>query len=160
MILYHGSTGSKENPEIRPYSAGRDFGTGFYCTNIRTQAEKWAFREARLRKQAAILYLYEFDIDDVQINLNMKTLPNFSQEWMELVINCRKNFQYDHGYDIVCGRIANDDIGETVQTVLEGFIPLDTALRKLEYMSSQNQYCFCTERSLEKLSLIQCIELE
>ena len=31
-----------------------------------------------------------------------------------------KNPQSIHGFDIVFGKIANDDVGETVQAVLDG----------------------------------------
>ena len=37
MILYHGGTDIVMKPVIRLQSAGRDFGTGFYCTDIRDQ---------------------------------------------------------------------------------------------------------------------------
>jgi hypothetical protein len=45
MILYHGGTDTIEKPVKRPLPAGRDFGRGFYCTDIRGQAEKWAKRQ-------------------------------------------------------------------------------------------------------------------
>ena len=148
MILYHGSTDIVEKPAIVPQPLGRDFGIGFYCTNIRAQAEKWARRQGRVRKQAAILNMYEFDIDKAQRNLNLKLFTEYSVEWLEMVINCRRNHRYDHGFDIIFGKIANDDVGETVQAVLDGLMPLDFALQRLVFMPSNNQYCFCTEKSL------------
>ena len=160
MILFHGGTDVVEKPLIRSQSAGRDFGKGFYCTDIRDQAEKWAKRQGRVRKQAAILNIYEFDLNSAELNLSFKLFRDYSLEWLELVINCRKNLQYIHGYDIVYGKIANDNVGETVQAVLEELMPLDFALQKIIFMSSNNQYCFCTEKSLTYLKFIESSKLE
>lgn len=42
QIIYHGSYCEVENPEIREGEFTKDFGTGFYCTILKEQAEKWA----------------------------------------------------------------------------------------------------------------------
>ena len=160
MILYHGGTDTIEKPLIKQWPSGRDFGTGFYCTDIRGQAEKWANRQGRIRKQAAILNIYEFDVDFAKRNLSFKLFNDYSLEWLELVINCRKSSQYRHGFDVVYGKIANDDVGETVQAVLDGLMPLDFALQRLAFMPSNNQYCFCTERSLTHIGFIESVKLE
>jgi hypothetical protein len=158
MILYHGGTDIVKKPVIRPRSAGRDFGMGFYCTDIHDQAEKWAKRQERIRKQTAILNMYEFDLNLAQDNLNLKLFDDYSIEWLELVVNCRRNLR-SHGYDIVYGKIANDDVGETIQAVLDGLMPYDFALQKLSFMLSNNQYCFCTEKSLAYLEFNEAVEL-
>jgi len=160
MILYHGGTDIIEKPVIRLQSAGRDFGMGFYCTDIRSQAEKWAKRQGRIRKLSAVLNVYEFDADRAKSNLNIKMFGDYSQEWLDLVVNGRKEPQFNHGFDIVYGKIANDDVGETVQAVVDGLMPFDFALQKLSFMPSNNQYCFCTEKSLEYIGFIESAKLE
>jgi hypothetical protein len=60
-----------------------------------------------------------------------------------------------HGFDIVFGKIANDDVGETVQAVLNGLMPLDFALQKLSFMQSNNQYSFCTEKALANIRFME-----
>ncbi|MDR2575270.1 MAG: DUF3990 domain-containing protein [Treponema sp.] len=160
MILYHGGTDIIEKPVIRSQSAGRDFGRGFYSTDIRNQAEKWAKRQGRVRKLAAVLNMYEFDVDRAKNNLNVKMFEDYSQEWLDLVVNCRKEPHHIHGFDIVYGKIANDDVGETVQAVVDGLMPFDFALQKLIFMPSNNQYCFCTEKSLVYLVFIESVKLE
>jgi hypothetical protein len=159
MILYHGGTDIITKPVIKPRSGGRDFGMGFYCTDIREQAEKWAKRQGRIRRLSPVLNMYEFDPDRAQQNLTCKLFTDYSTEWLELVINCRKNIHYIHGHDIVYGKIANDDVGETVQAVVDGLMPLDFALQKLVFMPSNNQYCFCSEQSLAHLGFIESREL-
>jgi hypothetical protein len=160
MIRYHGGTEIIKKLVIQPQSAGRDFGAGFYCTDIRSQAEKWAARQGRIRKQNAILNIYEFDTERAQKDIKIKMFNDYSNEWLELVINCRKNPKYTHGFDIVYGKIANDDVGETVQAVLDGLMSFDFAIQKLVFMPSNNQYCFCTEKSLAYLEFIESVKLE
>ena len=64
------------------------------------------------------------------------------------------------GTDIVYGKIANDDVGETVQAVLDGLMPPDFALQKLAFMPANNQYCFCTEKSFAYLGFVESVKLE
>jgi hypothetical protein len=47
MKLYHGSNVVVEAPQIIRSAIGRDFGFGFYTTDIKEQAERWALRRKR-----------------------------------------------------------------------------------------------------------------
>jgi len=160
MILYHGGTDIVDKPEIKHRSTGRDFGAGFYCTDIRNQAEKWAKRQGRMRTQTPVLNIYEIDIESIKQKLKLKMFDEYSREWLDLVISCRHDPKYTHGFDVVYGIIANDDVGETVQAVLDGLMPLDTALQKLRFMPSNNQYCFCNDKSLAFLKFSEFNKLE
>ena len=42
MTVYHGGYQAVEKPEIRKGRNTKDFGTGFYCTIIKEQAQRWA----------------------------------------------------------------------------------------------------------------------
>ena len=159
MILYHGGTDIVEKPAIRSRSAGRDFGMGFYCTDIRTQAEHWAKRQGRIRKQGAVLNMYEFDIDAARPHAAFKIFNDYSHQWLEMIISCRRNARHIHGFDVVYGKIANDDVGETVQAVVDGLMPFDFALQRLSFMPANNQYCFCTEKALAYLEFSESIGL-
>ena len=159
MILYHGGTDRIEKPEIRLSLANRDFGIGFYCTDIRAQAEKWAQRQGRIRRKTPIVNIYEFDIKNAGQDLNYKVFEDYAIEWLELIVKCRKDSSYRHEFDIVFGKIANDDVGETVQAILNGFMPLEFALQKLAFMPANNQYCFCTEKSLTYIKSSGFVEL-
>ena len=44
LMLYHGSQQIVEFPEIRLQRYNKDFYFGFYCTNIESQAIRWATR--------------------------------------------------------------------------------------------------------------------
>ena len=60
MELYHGSYTKVEQPHIIKGQYTKDFGTGFYCTILKEQAERWARRKAALLgKEKAIISVYE-----------------------------------------------------------------------------------------------------
>ena len=42
MILYHGSSVEVRSPEIYTNGHFKDFGYGFYLTNLEKQARRWA----------------------------------------------------------------------------------------------------------------------
>ena len=42
MTVYHGGYTPIEIPEIRIGKNTKDFGSGFYCTIIKEQAQRWA----------------------------------------------------------------------------------------------------------------------
>ncbi len=44
MTLYHASKVVVEYPEIRKTNYTKDFSWGFYCTNMKHQAIRWALR--------------------------------------------------------------------------------------------------------------------
>ncbi len=52
MILYHGSNVSVREPKVLTNGYYKDFGYGFYCTNLEKQAVHWA-----LTKQKSHLHL-------------------------------------------------------------------------------------------------------
>ena len=80
-------------------------------------------------------------------------MAEYSLEWLEFVVKNRSNLRFQHDFDIVFGKIANDDVGETVQAVVDGLTSLDFALQKLTFMQTNNQYSFCTEKSFAYLQL-------
>lgn len=62
MTVYHGGYMPVEHPQIRVGKYTKDFGTGFYCTIIKEQAQRWARRYDR-----KIVSIY-----DVRLNSDMK----------------------------------------------------------------------------------------
>ena len=86
--------------------------------------------------------------------MNVKTFEDYTMEWLDFVVDCRQNADFRHEYDLVIGKIANDDVGETVQAVVDGLTPKDFALSKLVFMHANNQICFSTETALKHLKFI------
>jgi hypothetical protein len=158
MILFHGSTLAVKKPEIIRSEHGRDFGFGFYTTDIYDQAKRWALRKARIVNKgvavssendvaSAIISTYDFDERHFK-NLAVKHFPEPDMEWLEFVCNCRNNPKYSHGFDVVIGKIANDNVGETVSYVAAGVMRKEDAIERLKFERINNQTCFCSEKSL------------
>ena len=156
MILYHGSTMEVPQPRILKSEIGRDFGFAFYTTDIQAQAERWARRRAmiesrRTKKEVPpIVSVYEWD-EDAAKRLRFLQFDGASMEWLELVITCRSQTDYSHGYDIVEGKIANDNVGETVSYVMQGIMRKEDAIERLRFEQINNQIAFCTEAALHTL---------
>lgn len=161
MILYHGSTEIIEFPKIIKTEVGRDFGFGFYTTTIKEQAERWAIRRAKLlakkssckKSFTAVINSYNFDEDIVQ-TMNQKIFDSTSMEWLEFIIKCRSDLTFEHSFDIVYGKIANDTVGETISFVLSGVMRKEDALERLNFEKINNQLCFHSEKSFQALSFI------
>ncbi len=154
MILYHGSNVIVDSPKIIKTEFGRDFGFGFYTTDIKEQAVRWAKRKARLSNEnSAYISIFEID-DNILKKLNCKNFPEPSLEWLEMVCNCRNNIKYTHGFDIVTGKSANDNVGETVTYVLRGIMRKEDAVERLKFEQINNQICFNTEKALQHLKFI------
>ena len=156
MILYHGSTMEVSQPRILKSEIGRDFGFAFYTTDIQAQAERWARRRAMIESRRTktevqpIVSAYEWD-EDTAKQLHFLQFDGASMEWLELVVTCRSQTDYSHGYDIVEGKIANDNVGETVSYVMQGIMRKGDAIDRLRFEQINNQIAFCTETALHTL---------
>lgn len=164
MILYHGSTVAVERPQIIKSEIGRDFGFAFYTTEIKEQAVRWAKRKAMLetrkqnKKAVPIVSCYAWDQGTAKENLKIMEFENAGMEWLEMVVRCRSSLGYSHGFDIVKGKIANDNVGETVSYVVQGIMRKEDAVRRLKFEKINNQIAFCTEKSLQYLQYESCFE--
>ena len=158
MIVYHGTTLRIERPRIVRSEIGRDFGFAFYTTDIKEQAERWATRRAKIEERrkktpcGAVVNMYEWNRD---LNgLSYHAFPEPSMEWLEMVMRCRSDIDYQHGFDIVEGKIANDNVGETISFVMQGIMRKEDAVERLMFAKINNQIAFCTERSLRTLQFV------
>lgn len=154
MILYHGSTVTVETPEVIKAEIGRDFGFAFYTTDIEEQAIRWAKRKAMIAYRkcrqhiSPVISVYEWiETSD----LSVKAFEGATIEWLDMVLKCRSNLKYQHDYDVVVGKIANDNVGETVSYVLQGIMRKEDAIERLKFEKINNQIAFCTEKSLSSL---------
>lgn len=163
MILYHGSTMEIRNPQIVRGDVGRDFGFAFYTTDIRSQAERWACRRAKVLSRMgsssvkAVVNVYEWNRT---AGLKMKRFYGASSEWLDMVVKCRRDSQYNHGYDVVEGKIANDNVGETVSYVVKGIMRSEDAIKRLMFEKINNQIAFCSMRAIEDLTFVKSYTVE
>lgn len=141
MTVYHGSYTRVEAPEIRVGRNTKDFGPGFYCTVMKEQAERWA-----KRYDTKIVPIYEARLN---VNLKIKEFNGMTDEWLDFIIDCRSGKR--HGYDIVIGAMADDQIYNYVSDYIEGTIDREQfwVLAKFKYPT--HQINFCTEEALKCL---------
>lgn len=159
MILYHGSDVEVKDPKIIKSEKGRDFGCAFYLTPIKEQAERMAKRKQRMNKSSsAIVSIFEFDEKEM-VGFKYKLFKNPDLEWLDMIIECRTNPSFIHGYDIVEGKIADDSVGETILFVIDGVIKKEDALERLKFQKINSQIAFCTDKSLELLKFTNSYEV-
>jgi hypothetical protein len=163
MLVYHGTTLEIREPKIITSEIGRDFGFAFYTTDIQEQAERWAVRRAKIQSRKlkmtfpAVVNVYEWEKND---NLDIKEFESASLEWLDMVVNCRSDLSYRHTHDIVIGKIANDNVGETVSYVVQGIMRKEDAVERLKFEIINNQIAFCTEISLSQLRFSRSYQVE
>ena len=124
MILYHGSNVEIEKIDLarcRPY---KDFGKGFYLTDIRHQAERMAARTVKMFRGEPTLTSFEFDLDAaIEQGLKIKIFDSPDEEWARFVMANRdiNVLQPSHDYDIVIGPVADDTIARLIRMFTENF---------------------------------------
>ena len=143
----------------RPY---KDFGRGFYLTDIEEQAKKMAIRVAKIYGKKPIVNVYEIadnfkDLDNLKIkNFGIET----TEEWAKFVMNNRSRFftdtkntlcNKDNKYDIVIGPVADDNMALLFRQYENEIIDFQTLLRGMIYKKTSSQYSFHTENSVKLL---------
>lgn len=162
MRLYHGSNVKIDSINLamcRPY---KDFGKGFYLTDMKEQAEKMAARVARI--YGGFPVVSTFEIDD-----NFREFPEVrimdfgvqtSEEWAKFVMNNRnrafadeKNVlcNQDNKYDIVIGPVADDNMALLFRQYENEIIDFEILLKGLIYKRTSSQYSFHTEKGIRLL---------
>ena len=152
MRLYHGSNIAIGNINLamcRPY---KDFGQGFYLTDIEEQAEKMAIRVANIYGKSPILNVYE-------INDNFKDLHTLRIKDFGIMNNRSRTFtdvqdvlcNKDNKYDIVIGPVADDNMALLFRQYENEIIDFETLLKGMIYKKTSSQYSFHTENSVKLL---------
>jgi len=165
MILYHGSNIKITNIDLSKARPFKDFGRGFYLTEIKEQAERMAVRVADRFGGTACISTFElndnFIYDD---NLNILKFDNPTKEWALFVMNNRdRNFKEfenklyngDNKYDIVIGAVANDDLVETFGLFRGGYMNIDELVKQITYRNLTNQYSFHNEKAIKYLKAVE-----
>lgn len=158
--LFHGSNVAIETIDLSKSLADKDFGRGFYLTDIESQAMAMAQRRVRIMGQGEpIITVFEFN-DDQLLNesLNIRVFPDdVSAEWAEFV-NANRNASrtgFTHPFDVVVGPVANDGVAFQLERYNEGAIDIETLARELAYRKLNRQYFFGTVKAVELLKKIE-----
>ena len=152
MKLYHGSNVEVNNPKILSNLRALDFGAGFYLTSSKDQASKWAKIVARRRRKGRpTLNIYKFDEANL-IALTVLRHETANEEWLEFVVNNRKELIAVNPYDLVIGPVANDSTLPVIDDYMAGVYTKEEAVKRLLPQNLTDQYAFLTRTALELLS--------
>lgn len=155
ITLYHGSNVEINTIQLNLCSPNKDFGRGFYLTDIEEQALQMARRRVRIAGEGKpIVSAYAFDESLLQDNhLRVKHFEAPCEEWALFVLSNREagSTGYCHDYDVVVGPIADDGVAFQLERYTRKLISLEILVEELTYRKLNKQYFFGTELSISKL---------
>lgn len=149
MEVYHGGYCSIENPEIKLGKYTKDFGDGFYCTELKEQAIRWA-----RRYDTPVVSIYNFELNP---KLKVLHFREMTEEWLDFIVNCRNEVAHD--YDIVIGAMANDQVYNYISDYVSGVLTREQFWVLAKFKHPTHQINFCTSEALKCLSFIKCEEI-
>lgn len=155
MKLYHGSNTVIERIELSKCKPFKDFGKGFYLTEIREQAEQMAKRTSAIYGGEPVVT--EFKFDETALNaLLVKTFEEPGEEWaLFIMANRDRNKVHPiHCYDIVIGPVADDTIATLFRNFDDGIIDLQMLVNGLKYKKVSSQYLFHSAEAIKYLQKI------
>lgn len=174
IFLYHGSYCQVQIPDLKRCARYKDFGQGFYLTTSKKQAENFA----RLSTRKAIAngrvsaaqkhgFVSVFTFRFIE-KLSVKTYPTADADWLHCVVGHRKKKNFSavvqglKDFDVIAGKIANDNTNATITTYMAGAFGEigsksadDICISLLLPERLQNQFCFRTEEALKCLAFIE-----
>lgn len=155
MKLYHGSNTIIEQIDLSRCKPYKDFGQGFYLTEIREQAEQMARRTSAIYGGEPVVTEFEFDETALNV-LSVKTFEEPSEEWALFVManRSRNHLQPTHGFDIVIGPVADDTIATLFRNFDDGIIDLPMLVNGLKYKKVSSQYLFHSVEAIKYLCRI------
>lgn len=121
-----------------------DFGTGFYLTEDKKMAQKWA-----CNKEPSIVNEYKADLSALKVK-NLKA----DEEWMDYVTYNRTHegklpFD-DTQYDVITGPTADDKLFATLDLYADGLLSKQAAIAVINCMNYSSQIVFKNERAIER----------
>jgi hypothetical protein len=164
-IYYHTSYKYFERVDLLFGKRGNDFGKGFYLTSSEEQADK--FVNAAIRKSEQALdhgYVISFRLTEAS-NLTLFEFDTTNAEWLHCICAFRSGFKKAFAewekYDIVAGKVANDDTNATISFYLSGAYgevgsdaAVATALTQLRPDVLMDQICVKTDAAVSRLEFI------
>ena len=161
ITVYHGSAIEVSKPLVVLSRPNLDFGQGFYVTNLRQQAERWASRIATRRLANPVLNIYEFDVDVVETEYRYLKFASYDKAWLDFIVANRKGKMLWKGFDVVEGGVANDNVIDTVEDYIRGRMSAEAALVELSKHKPNNQFCILNQEIIDKyLHFVESTNIE
>lgn len=158
MKLYHGSNIIIEQIDFARCKPYKDFGQGFYLTEIEEQAVQMARRTATIYGGVPVVTAFEFDDAAAMADetLSVKRFAEPGEEWALFVManRSREGRHPVHDYDIVIGPVADDTIATLFRNFDDGIIDLPMLVAGLRYKKISSQYFFHSARAIQYLTVL------
>ncbi len=160
LILFHGSNVPILKIDLSIGQVNKDFGKGFYLTDIKDQADAMAFRRVAIDSEngkSPIVTTFEFD-DSCLSNseLNVLCFESATAEWAEFIAKNRfaSRNGFTHNYDIVYGPVADDGVYDQLRRYIRGSITAAQLAEELKFVHLNKQYYFGTKKAIQYLKMI------
>lgn len=158
MKLYHGTNVDFSEIDFSKSNRFKDFGKGFYLTDIRSQAEELA--QKRAARDGGVPIVQEYEFDETLLSTSQLKVLHFEEptaEWADFIYKNRKRKApyFQHDYDVVIGPIADDGVAYLLDRYEEGSYTIDELARELKYKRLNRQYYFGTAHSILFLKRIK-----
>lgn len=152
LTIYHGSTCRVEQPLAGVCRPNLDFGVGFYLTDLKEQASRWALRTADIRHETNVwLNVYSLDIEACRNTLyHYLHFTTYDAHWLDFVVSCRQGGSMWRDYDIIEGGIADDRVIRTIDLYMRGDYTREEALSRLVHQEPNNQICITNQKMIDK----------
>ena len=141
MILFHGGSTPVKQPEIRKARYTKDFGTGFYCTEFKQQAEIWS------TKKSVKGYVTSYTYTENPELIFKKFIED--DDWLDFVVACRCGEPHD--FDIVEGPMADDKIWNEIDDFIAGVITRSAFWELIKFTKPTHQISFHNDKALQTL---------
>lgn len=177
-ILYHGSYTVVNNPLLSECKIGKDFGKGFYVTTDEKQARlftktsvKKAISDEKISSNVSCGYVSCFRYFEKN-KLKVFSFQDADSEWLHCVVAHRKRKYVDvlnkwQFYDIMIGKIANDDTNLVITTYMDGLYGEvfseradEIAIGFLEPDNLKDQICFRSQAAIDCLEFMDSYEVK
>lgn len=174
IFLYHGSYCEVQIPDLKQCAKYKDFGQGFYLTTSKKQAENFARLSTKkaiangtvdIEQKYGIVSMFQFKLID---ELSIKTHSTADVQWLHCVVGHRKKknslnvVQLLRDFDIIGGKIANDNTNATINAYMAGTFGEigsksadDICISLLLPERLQDQFCFKTDKALKSIVFIE-----
>lgn len=148
--FFHGSYMEVDRPKTDAGRRNLDFGRGFYVTNLRSQAERWAVIVGGRYNDddSGVVSMYEIDERALE-QYRVLRFDTYDIKWLDFVVANRQGEDAAQGYDAVEGGVANDQVIDTVEDYEMGRITAEQALDQLRFKKPNHQLCIRTQEIID-----------
>lgn len=150
ITVYHGATEIVQAPLCKIGRPRLDFGQGFYVTDLKEQAIKWAKTLADKRNEKPLLNIYQLDKDAILAEARSKIFTAYDKDWLDFIVGNRQGKNPAKDYDYVEGGIANDRVIDTIKLYIGGIMDEISTLRQLAFHKPNNQICLLNQELTNK----------